>query len=156
MVTIDTNLLHNAPVPYRNFAFNSMGRHPAGFYVGANENGLYVLEGATDDGTVFNASFVLPLNDLGVHNKKRLRFIYLGIEGQGTVRISVSFDERMGVTMDVVIPGTQQQSYIRVPCPRSAQGRYLRLSITGLNGAKFAIDSISVLPVVLAAGIAAY
>ncbi|MDX9893853.1 MAG: hypothetical protein RBS34_00305 [Desulfofustis sp.] len=148
MVTIDTNIRLEAPAQYTNYAFDSMCQHPDGFYLGANENGLFLLDGVDDNGTAIEASFTLPLDDLGSHMHKRLRFLYLGLEGNGDVLVTVSFDE-LDDTHEITfsIPQEHQQTGLMRPVSRAVFGRYLRLKVENVNGSVFALDSIDVVPI---------
>jgi len=68
---------------YSNFAFNSYCAWDKTAY-GMKADGLYKLEGTTDQGTVIKAGVVFPPSNFGSEHKKHFRKAALGVSGTKT------------------------------------------------------------------------
>jgi hypothetical protein len=98
------------PAVFSNFGFNSYGRL-GDKYLAAKDDGIYLLEGETDDGAAFHPGVVLGPSHLGTQRRKRVRAIYLGHDCAGAeVRIETEsasgqydvVDGRVGCAYDVM------------------------------------------------------
>ena len=65
---------------YSNFDFNSYCSYGNQSF-GCREDGIYRLDGATDNDVAFNAGIVLPETTFGTSRKKRFRKAYFGLSG---------------------------------------------------------------------------
>jgi hypothetical protein len=75
------------PSIYSNFPFNSYAYYQ-GRLLAAADDGLYVLDGADDDGKPFHPGVRIGPTTFGLDNYKRIRFVQLGNCGEAEVRIS--------------------------------------------------------------------
>ena len=136
-----------------NYDFNSMALIN-GQALGANDDGLYLLNTGTKDGTTsYTRSVTFASSDFGVHNPKRLRFVYIGINTDSKFTVTVSVDEQTARSYSVTPKKTGLQR-LRVPIGRDGQGRYWKIKISSAYW--FRIDSVEALPVVRSAGIVGY
>lgn len=152
MITLDAQLNGGMFSQYTNFPFNSMVRFGETF-LGAGDDGLFEIAGEQDNGVNIDAGFELPTTDLGIHNKKRIRFIYLGYETNGELQLEVITDQKPGEVYQVSnINATGQQRNKR-SLKKTQQGRYFTVKVSNVNGADFSIDRIECLPVILSSGV---
>ena len=149
-VTLDTNATNKISSQYKLFNYSSM-RKFGDQYIAVNETGFYVIGGDTDDGVDIGAWIKTGLLDLGNTTFKRLRFLYLTLETNGDLEVEITADEDTVKTYDVPAAKVKQQR-IRVPLGRDQRGVHWSFKIKNKKGAKFSLDSISVLPVNLAYG----
>lgn len=77
-----------APTEYENFNFNSMCKLGQKYY-GAAENGLFMLDGETDDGDPINARILTGEMDFGSPNLKRLERAYMGYTSEGDMVLRI-------------------------------------------------------------------
>lgn len=154
MITLDSQLHGTRFSQYQGFNFNSMVRFGDRF-IGANETGLSAIGGRMDNGAPIQAEIETPLHDLGVSNKKRVRFLYLGYETNGALDIKLTFDQKATASATKRVTNLERdvQQRNRVPYPRNIYGRYFTINIRNVNGSFIGLDSIEILPVILSAGI---
>jgi hypothetical protein len=123
-----------------------------GKVLGCNENGLFLQEGRTDNGTNIDARIDSGMFDLGMNNKKRFRFFYFGLEATGPIILSIYGDGVLAAEY-AVENGKSGIQNIRVPISRETKARYWQWRIENVRGAFFALYSVEALPVFLAAGL---
>jgi hypothetical protein len=75
------------PSLYSNFPFNSYAIH-RGRVLAARDDGIYVLEGADDDGQAIHPGVRIGPTSFGLDNYKRLRRLHLGDCGEAEVRVA--------------------------------------------------------------------
>lgn len=154
MITLDAQLNGGRFTQYDGFAFNSMVRFGEKF-LGANSSGLHLIGADKDNGVDIAAEMELPTTDLGVQQKKRLRFLYFGYEVDGAIDVVVTYDQKATTTktyrMGKIETSGQQRN--RLPIRRDAHGRYLTLAVRNVAGSDFSLDSIDGLLVILSSGI---
>jgi hypothetical protein len=83
---------------YAHFNFNSMCRL-ANRYYGANEDGIFLLEGADDAGQDIQYFATLPTTEFGHSGLKRLPRAYMGFSNAGDMHLKI------------VVPGGQEYVY---------------------------------------------
>lgn len=155
MITLDAQLYGSRFTQYDGFAFNSMVRFGEQF-LGANDTGLHLIGSGDDNGADIAAMVELPTTDLGIQQKKRLRFLYFGYEVDGQLEVVVTYDQKLSATNTYLVDsvgetGCQQRN--RVAIRRDANGRYLTIAVRNVSGADFTIDSIEALPVIMSSGV---
>ena len=135
---------------YANWNFNSMTEFN-GRYLGANENGIFVLADGDLDGTSeIPAFFELLTSDWGIENQKRVRSMYVGYETNGRLKFTVKDDD--GNDTEYILEANHldnAQHGAKLPGSRKSKGRYWMLRIDNMNGADFSVDNIRILPVIL-------
>lgn len=154
MITLDTQLAaREYPTSqYLDFDFNSMVRF-GGKFMAASSDGISILGGDRDNGTRIKATIEYPQYNLGTSRRKRLRFLYFGVELYGSLNVTI-FTDNIPTGASYPIPmHNQGQQRVRVPVDRGdGNGNYFRLLISNTNGCDFSIDTIEALPVVLHRG----
>lgn len=134
-----------APSQYTNYNFNSMCSF-RGRYLGANENGVFVLGEADVDGSSkINSKFKVALTDFGTSNRKRIRSMLVGFETDGRLKLSVSTDEGAVRTAELAskYEASNRQQGVKVPIGRDGIGRYWSFQVENIDGADFSVDEIS-------------
>lgn len=143
MITTLTNLSVGAITQITNFGFNSAGNFD-GMALICNKSGIFQI-GTDGEADTLVETFAMKL---GHSAGKRLHFIYLGIETEGTVRITPIVDgvECPAVEFSPVASGRQ---FMRCKVGRGSKGVYWSFRIENVDGCWFAIDEVHVLPVYL-------
>jgi len=146
MFVLDYAIQPGGTTQYINYDFNSMVKF-GDVYLGASVDGIYELDGDTDDGDRIGAYFEPVVTDFGINNPKKVRFMFLGYEAEGDLIVTFG-DNRSTVsrTVDSVRIG---QQWRRITGIRGIRGRYLTFQISNVDGCDFGIDSIDVALVVM-------
>lgn len=147
-LTLAINLSNFAVTQYCNYNFNSFAKI-GNNYIGASEDGLFVLGGDKDVEADINAFFELIVSDLGITNIKRIRAVYVGGEANGDLTLTVKDDEDNERSYPLRLTSNSKQSSVKVEIDRDGQGRYWQVRIDNTNGVYFAIDSIESLITIL-------
>jgi len=139
-----------APSQYSNYNFNSMCRFGSRV-LGANEDGIFIVGAAEKDGEEdINARFRTPLTDFNAINQKRLRRLYVGYQTDGKLEVSVRADEGTALVRELHPRHEDERQHSqKVSIGRDRKGRYWDVEISNVNGADFAVDEITVIPIVL-------
>lgn len=135
---------------YANYNFNSMCKFN-GYYLGANESGIFMLDSGDLDNTAqIEAFFELVTSDYGVPNQKRWRTMYIGYETEGNLTLIVKDDDNneRQYTLEPIFAGLEQHSG-KVSIGRDGKGRYWMVRIENVNGVDFSVDRITGIPVIL-------
>jgi hypothetical protein len=147
-VTWAVNTATGATTEYRNYAFNSFAMHGTR-YLGANDTGLYTLDGAQDGvGTDTPANVVSRIASgflqFGDTRYSAFQAIYLGLHGSGDVYLRLETGEGKQYTYKVV---TQSRENTKVRVGKGLRARYFAFELE-TTGADFDLDSIEFLPLV--------
>ena len=142
MLTLDVNLKAvNATTQYLNFEFNSLVNFN-GVALGANESGIFTLNGETDNGVPIEAYFEPVVSDIGLTNPKRMRYIYTELRIQGSLDIKISVDG--GTVKSYRVSGVDMKAKrVRTTVSRIHQGTYWLYQFRNVAGADFSIDTAS-------------
>lgn len=136
---------------YAGYNFNSMCKFGE-VYLGADDNGIVVLDSGNLDRTAkVEAFFELPTTDFGIDLQKRIRSAYVGGEVNGELMLTVKDDDGNARQFSIMPAhsGNQQHS-MKTGIGRNGKGRYWMFRIDNVNGSDFSVDSISVLPILMA------
>lgn len=147
MFVMDYALQPRTTTQYINYDFNSMVKF-GDKYLGANDDGIFELDGATDDGEYIGAYFEPIVTDFGISNPKKVRFVFLGYEAEGDLIVTLSADEGNEQSRTVSSKKTGQQS-TRVSVNRDMHGRYIKFGVSNVRGCDFGIDAMDVAIVVM-------
>lgn len=136
---------------YDNYAFNSMCR-VGDHYLGARDEGLYLLDGQTDDGDPINAALRTMMIDFGSPRQKRVRSAYLGYTATGKLLLRVrSVDngalEEQWYEAQELQAQAPRESMIRIG--RGLRSRYWQFELVNVNGSDFELDTLELHPVYL-------
>lgn len=136
------NLETGAPWLYSNFDFTSVVEQ-AGMLFGASQDGLYLLQGETDDGTEIASELKTGFIDFGTENKKRLPYIYFGYTG-GELECDVETFETHEYPDDIYTYGLEEREASaprnnRIALGKGLVSRYWRFTIRNLAGSAFKV-----------------
>lgn len=127
---------------YTGYAFNSVAKID-GLYYGANENGLFLLDGDADNNEPIAASFGFGQLDFGVAQMKTLAYCYLGTEAG-----------KMRLTIDALVDGKPAQyNYaarqhgaslrsVRFDLGRGMRSNYVMPTFSNVSGQDFEVDTV--------------
>lgn len=126
---------------YDNYAFNSFAKFGQTF-IGADENGLYELNGCSDDGEAIVASIRSGLAQLTASRFTMIRDAYLGLRGNGSfiLRISTGDGDVYNYAFDA-----QNMRTTRVPLGKGMRSRYVSFELIG-DGEDFDLESVEFIP----------
>lgn len=141
------NTKYFAVSKYSNYPFNSFAKI-GGKYYGANENGLYLLEGDTDAGANIEAYASMGLTNFGEPRTKRMRAAYVGVRSDGRTLLKVKTDNNETKYYEI---GESKNglSSKKVPMQRNMVSTYWHFTLENVNGSDFELDSFEFIPVVL-------
>jgi hypothetical protein len=125
------------PSVYSGFDFNSFCRFQ-GVPYGARADGIYRLDGSTDEGKAIHSGIVLSNTDFGLENFKRFRKAALGVSASGVPLLKVETEDGSSKVFEV----QQKQASIT----RDLKGRRWTFSLAEFDE----LDFIELFPVVLA------
>ena len=145
---LNVNLSNTAVTQLCNYNFNSFCKI-GDKYFGANDSGIFELDGTDDNGTDIDAFFELIVSDFGISSIKRLRSVFLGGEADGKLTLTLKDNENNSRTYDLRLTSDSKQSSSIVDVGRDGQGRYWQVRIDNTNGVYFAIDFIELLAIIL-------
>jgi len=146
MISLSTNLKAKAATTqFTKFDYNSMVKM-GNKYLCASDQGLFELKGDTDNSENILSYFEPITMDFGISQEKRLRAVYFGYEANGDIFLTVSTD--LGLSEVYTVPATTNgQQARKIIISRSIHGRYWTFHFQS-TGCFFAIDHISILPIV--------
>ena len=147
MYVLDHALQPRATTQYINYDMNSMVKF-GDKYLGASSDGIYELDGDTDDGDSIGAYFEPIVTDFGISNPKKVRFVFLGYESEGDIIVTLAADEgiRQSYIVDSLKTGQQNR---RIPSNRNMQGRYVMVGVSNVCGCDFGVDSMDMVIVTM-------
>lgn len=145
-----TNAENLASSEYRDYAFNSLCTI-GGRYYAANESGVFLLEGDTDDGAPIRASVLTGLMDFGSPAVKHVPAGYVSRTATGDMLLKVvTVTGGYKQANAYVAAGSSAQAYraTRVPFGKGLRARYWQLELSNVGGVDFAVDEIALSPAV--------
>lgn len=130
---------------YDNYDFESIAEFAGNFYAVGPE-GLYVLQGATDDEIPINASVSTGFSDFGAPQTKRLDNMYFGYTSEGQIAVQAEVYESGSPPVTYLLEERQANSprNSRVTPGKGLWGRYWRLTVKNVDGANFEVSDASV------------
>jgi len=134
---------------YEDYPFNSMAGC-GGVYYGVADDGVYLLDGDTDDGAAISASLKTGLFRFGRAQAKRMADVFIGVTAAGDMVLKVQSDEngvRTERWYEVIDRG--DASNHRVKLGRGAKSPYWGFELVNVNGADFELDNIQLHPMTL-------
>jgi len=142
MLTLDTNLkAAHATTQYLNFDFNSLVNFN-GEALAANGQGIFRLNGSSDDGIPIDAYFEPITSDIGIIGPKRMRYLYTEAKLNGSMDVNISVDG--GLTKSYRITNTEYAPLRhRTTVTKALHGTYWLYQFRNVDGADFSVDSAS-------------
>lgn len=125
---------------FENFAFTSFGV-VAGQAYGVREDGLFMLDGDTDDGAPIRASVSFGKQDFNSKTLKHMSRAYIGASAAGKMylKIIAEGNEYIYAARDASSELQQQ----RFDVGRGIKGNYFTFELFNKNGADFELDSVT-------------
>lgn len=136
------NLSHFGVTEYDNYPFNSFcDYHGMGIYIGASEQGIFLLDGDDDNGVKINAAIQMGTEDLWKDYIKRLREGFVVIRG-GPLQLQIVLDEGR---LDPVIRNLESvvntMHEERIRFPHGLKNRFVSFIWRNLGGGDFDFES---------------
>jgi hypothetical protein len=130
-----------APARYEGHDFHSFGRIGRS-YLGAKADGIYLLEGDDDGGSVIDAIASTGRMDFGSTRMKRVLAAYLGVDSAGQVNITLRTDANhsYGPYQFRVMPTGHQVE--RAKFAKGIKSRYWEFDLENVDGGDMSIDEI--------------
>ena len=124
-------------------AFNSYAKLGA-LFIGANENGLYLLGAYTDDGTAIHALATFPTQDEESAALRRVESMVVGYRADGDLRLTVNTDDGDPSEYIMESVGGPECHPNRVKIGKGMKGRYWNMTLENVDGADFALDKVDI------------
>lgn len=137
---------------YDNYSFNSMTYFRGKMY-GANDSGLWELDGDDDAGTPITAEIESMMLDFGTSRMKRIRTAYLGYTSTNELVLKVqAVDQGQLFEHWYKAEAVDNADAPRANMVRVGQGlrsRYWQFQLTNIDGGDFEIDQLELYPLIL-------
>jgi hypothetical protein len=131
---------------YVDIPFNSQVVHDGKLYVGS-DTGIYLMEGADDDGEPINASVRVGLNALGTQLKKAIPAAYVGYTADGTLFLKVSTTDAGVKRTNIYKLNPVRKDVVsdnRFTPSKGLHSVYWDFEISNYEGADFTLETIKV------------
>lgn len=145
---LSLNTENNGLSEYYNYRFNSFAFFN-GQYLGANEKGIYVLLGDSDDGSNINAEVKTSLLDYNDSHQKRIHNVVLGIDTDDTISVSVNNEQYQDSKCDLVVSNQTGLGNYKYKTNKGTKGRYWSVRVKNVSGADFSLDNIQAMVEIL-------
>lgn len=137
---------------YTHFPFNSFCEFE-GRYYGAAADGIYALDGDTDDGEVIKARIRLGMSNLGIAQEKRMPALYIAYAATGRMVLKAIVTEIDGSRTEwwyqLVPRGTGGVREGRVQLGRGLKAVFWDFELANVDGADFELAGLQFQPMVL-------
>ncbi|MBD1554766.1 hypothetical protein HAQ04_25530 [Pseudomonas sp. C2L11] len=137
-----TNLLTGAVSRYDGYDFTGFCRADTYTY-GIRKDGLYQLDGDTDNGELISALLDMAAEDFGNPARKRIDAIYLGLNTDGEVYVRLTDDQDRQMTYKAF----QRRDLHRVNTALGISSRFWRMRLEITEASVADLDQIEWLPV---------
>jgi len=140
------NLAHFGVTEYSGYSFNSFCDYRGtGIYLGASEDGIFLLDGDDDNGVKINAVIQTGTEDLWALVMKRLREGF-AVKRGGPLAVQLILDEGRSnpATRDLVLVRDVIHEE-RVKFPHGLKNRFVSFIIKNLGGTAFSLESFRVM-----------
>ena len=134
------NLSNKATSTFENYAFNSFAKI-GGRYFGVKSDGLYLLEGDTDDTLPIQASVSFGKQDFQSTNKKNMTRAYVGASSTGTLLLKIT----TGDGAEYIYAARDAAEFMRqqrFDVGRGLQSNYFTFELFNQAGCDFELDSV--------------
>ena len=117
-------------------------------YIGASNNGLFLLNGYNDNGVEIPALIKSGLIDFGTWHPKRGRFFYFDLETTGDLKLSIFCDGK-DVAEYITSSNTTDVQRICIPIGSGNQGVWWSWQIENIDGCFFVLYRVDALMIIL-------
>lgn len=143
------NLGNFGTTTYSNYPFHTLGVFN-GVPIGVSADGVYQLNGATDEGVQISALIESGDDDFDSENLKRVPEIYLGYSADGDMELGIGLDgDRERFYPAKRVSAKTGTKIARAEPGQGLKSRYWRFKARNVKGADFFIESASLLVRVL-------
>lgn len=152
MTTWAFNVTTMAASEYQAFEFDSLATHH-GYALGVRPDGIYVLDGADDDGESIDAYVRTGLMDLGTSDRKAIRKAYLYLKSDQPVYLKAVYDEgdtRTSLWYELAASPSDPLQQRSIDIGRGAKGVHWAFEVANIDGGALDLRGFDVVPVVLA------
>jgi hypothetical protein len=142
-LTAVLNARNNYVTEYGNYEFNGYARIGNEYYA-TGPDGLYLLDGTTDDGADISWSVLTGQMDGKDPGLKRLPEVLLALRNTGPVKVTVRPDDNL--SYDYMLPAVKLDTLHqhRVVPGKGMRSRYFAVGLQAVNNSKVEIDSMQV------------
>lgn len=137
------NTRSGATTEYSNYSFNSFAKL-GNKYLAASTDGLYELNGDTDDGTDIVAAIRSGLMQLGNSKFTAFKDAYIGMRGDGNFVLRMVTGSGQTYNYNVIASSMRST---KVPLGKGLRARYFAFELIS-SGQDFDLDSVEFLPLV--------
>jgi hypothetical protein len=134
-----------AVTQYKQYDFNSLCKLN-GQYFGMQADGLYLLEGDTDDASYIKAVIRSPKMDLGTSSLKTITQAYIGLTCDNDLVMKIITDDKTEMWYTCVASDTGLHTD-RLRLAKGVIGRYWQFEIVTQNVTELEIDTIELFPI---------
>jgi len=138
------NIETGAMVQYEQYGFNSYF-DIAGHYYGVADDGVYLLEGDTDNGDLIEAFIELPMSVLGSMKQKSMSSAYAAVASDDVVILKVMVDGTE-YTYEARSSSTVLKTH-RIDIGRGLKGNEWKFTLMNKEGSDFELQSLEFMPV---------
>lgn len=134
-----TNLVTGGSTRYEGFDFNSYAKIGANYY-GCKSDGIYRLDGDTDNGTPVQAMVSFGKQNFGTSALKRITNAYVGVSGQGRLFLKVLAE---GQEYTYAQRGYDEQLQVqRFDTGKGLRANWLEFELYNADGEDFELASV--------------
>lgn len=130
---------------YTNYPFNSFA-YVNNQYLAASSEGLYLLEGSLDEAEFITARIKTASMDLDTSNIKQVPQVYLGIDNDANLILTVSVDGKYTAQYELAID-SEDLSTQMFKIGKGLQGRYWQFTLETKENSNFDLDEIEIFPI---------
>lgn len=137
---------NNDMTRYENYGFKSFAIIRGQAY-GTKPDGIYLLEGSTDDGTQIAGRINYGRNNFGTLNRKSLPYVYVGMaaDGKSVLKVGAGGKEYLYT----IRHNTLEHKAHRFELGRGLDASFYDLELQNVGGAAFDVSEIEFMPVEL-------
>jgi hypothetical protein len=131
---------------FTNYHFNSMAKFN-GVYLGASDQGLFLLQGENDNGAIIQAAARLGISDFGTSFRKRIERCYVGYRTNGSMVLRIQTDEKQ--QRDYMMERSEGGFSLHgnhVKIGRGVEARYWQFEIRNVQGSDFELNIMELKP----------
>lgn len=110
--------------------------------------GLFVMGGASDNGTDISMLMRSGMFDLGASNDKRFAYFHLGLEATGDMEMEIFCDGVSSYTAEIPYQEDGRRNVL-VKVPKGLSARYWAFELRNIDGAFFVLHSVKIVPITL-------
>ena len=137
------NTKNLAVTEYEGFNFNSFAFFK-GVYLGANDEGIFVLDGESDNGTPIDWSWKTGALDFAGEVVTRPKDVWINARTSGDAQLTVGTDEQ-GENVYDLPESVDRLHELRVKMGRGIKGRYQQFGMKSVAGSRIDIDKVRIM-----------